>query len=104
MKKILFTVVVLVLVVAFGVSAFMVGNYLIDGKKQANRYDELSDIAANAQITHFNASNPGSLTAPIIDNDSRITRFASTLSLKNSYERTSGAINLFFNKGRHRMV
>ena len=61
------------------------------------------DIAANAQITHFNASNPGSLTAPIIDNDSRITRFASTLSLKNSYERTSGAINLFFNKGRHRI-
>lgn len=49
MKKVLFTVVVLVLVVAFGVSAFMVGNYLIDGRKQANRYDELSDIASNAQ-------------------------------------------------------
>lgn len=49
MKKVLFTVVVLVLVAAFGVSAFMVGNYLIDGKKQANRYDELSNIAANAQ-------------------------------------------------------
>ena len=49
MKKVLFTVVVLVLVAAFGVSAFMVGNYLVDGRKQANRYDELSDIAANAQ-------------------------------------------------------
>lgn len=49
MKKVLFTVVVLVLVVAFGVSAFMVGNYLIDGRNQANRYDELSNIAANAQ-------------------------------------------------------
>lgn len=49
MKKVLFTVVVLVLVAAFGVSAFMVGNYLIDGKKQADRYNELSDIAANAQ-------------------------------------------------------
>lgn len=49
MKKVLFTVVVLVLVAAFGVSAFMVGNYLIDGKKQANRYDELSDIAAGSQ-------------------------------------------------------
>lgn len=48
MKKVLFTVVVLVLVAAFGVSAFMVGNYLIDGKKQADRYDELSNIAANA--------------------------------------------------------
>lgn len=49
MKKVLFTVVVLVLVAAFGVSAFMVGNYLIDGKKQADRYNELSNIAANAQ-------------------------------------------------------
>ena len=49
MKKVMFTVVVLVLVAAFGVSAFMVGNYLIDGKKQADRYDELSSIAANTQ-------------------------------------------------------
>jgi len=40
---------VLLLLAAFGVSAFMVGNYLIDGKKQANRYDELSSIAASAQ-------------------------------------------------------
>ena len=49
MKKVLFTAVVVLLVAAFGISAFMVGNYLIDGKNQANRYDELSDIAANAQ-------------------------------------------------------
>ena len=49
MKKLLFTLVVLVLLAAFGVSAFMVGNYLIDGKNQAERYDELSNIAANAQ-------------------------------------------------------
>lgn len=49
MKKVLFTAVVVLLVAAFGISAFMVGNYLIDGKKQANRYDELSNIAANGQ-------------------------------------------------------
>ena len=49
MKKVLFTVVVVILLAAFGISAFMVGNYLIDGKKQADRYDELSSIAANAQ-------------------------------------------------------
>ena len=49
MKKVLFTAVVLVLVAAFGISAFMVGNYLIEGKEQADRYNELSDIAANAQ-------------------------------------------------------
>lgn len=49
MKKMLFTAVVVLLVAAFGISAFMVGNYLIEGKKQADRYDELSNIAANAQ-------------------------------------------------------
>lgn len=49
MKKVLFTAVVVLLLAAFGISAFMVGNYLIDGKKQENRYDELSNIAANAQ-------------------------------------------------------
>jgi len=49
MKKVLFTVIVLVLVATFGISAFMVGNYLIDGKQQADRYNELSEIAANAQ-------------------------------------------------------
>ena len=49
MKKVLFTAVVVLLVAAFGISAFMVGNYLIDGKEQENRYDELSNIAANGQ-------------------------------------------------------
>ena len=49
MKKILFIVVVVALVAAFGISAFMVGDYLLEGKQQENRYDELSDIAANGQ-------------------------------------------------------
>ena len=49
MKKILFIVVIVALVAAFGISAFMVGDYLVEGKQQENRYDELSNIAANAQ-------------------------------------------------------
>ena len=61
------------------------------------------NISASGQVTHFNASNPGSVTEPIIDNDSRITRYASTLSVKNNYEKTSGAINLFYSAGRHRI-
>ena len=49
MKKTLFTVTVLLLVAAFGISAFMVGNYLLDGKKQADRMDELSQVVSEAQ-------------------------------------------------------
>ena len=66
MKKVLFTIVVLVLVAAFGVSAFMVGNYLIDGRNQAKRYDELSNIAANAQTERTEAATEatGETTEP----------------------------------------
>ena len=55
-KKILFIVVVVALVAAFGISAFMVGDYLVEGKQQENRYDELSNIAANAQTESTEAA------------------------------------------------
>lgn len=60
-------------------------------------------ISASGQVTYFNASNPGSISDPILDNDSRITRYASTLSIKNNYKKTSGAVNIFYNAGRHRI-
>ena len=42
MKKVLFIVIVVALLIAFGVSAFMVGSYLINGKEQADRNEELA--------------------------------------------------------------
>ncbi len=48
MKKTLFIVTVLLLVAAFGISAFMVGNYLLDCKKHADRMDDLSHNDYNA--------------------------------------------------------
>lgn len=65
MKKTLFTAVVVLLVAAFGISAFMVGNYLIDGKKQADRSEELSNIVANAQTeTTEETKETAQTTAP----------------------------------------
>ena len=49
MKKVMFTVTILLLVVAFCVSAFLVGSYLLEGKEQEERYNELASIAANTQ-------------------------------------------------------
>lgn len=49
MKKILFTVTVLLLVIAFGVSAFMVGNYFLEGKRQADQMADLSQQISQAQ-------------------------------------------------------
>lgn len=47
-KKALFTITVVVLVIAFAVSAFMVGSYLIDGKKSEDLYDDLASQVAAA--------------------------------------------------------
>ena len=59
------------------------------------------DIAANINVTHFNASNPGTVSAPIIDNDSRITRYATSFSIRNHNDKTQGALSLFYNWGIH---
>lgn len=47
-KKALFTITVVVLVIAFAVSAFMVGSYLVEGKKSEDRYDDLANQVAAA--------------------------------------------------------
>lgn len=45
-KKVLFLVTVALLVIAFGVSAFMVIKYMVDGKRQEDRYDDLQSIVS----------------------------------------------------------
>lgn len=60
-------------------------------------------IYGDVNVTHFNASNPGTISALLIDNDSRITRGMTSLTLQNSYERTSGGFSFFYNWGRHKI-
>lgn len=48
-KKFIFTVIIVLLLIVFGVSAFMVGSYLLEGKEQEDRYNQLAQIASNAQ-------------------------------------------------------
>lgn len=51
MKKAIFIVTVLLLVAAFGISAFMVGNYLMESKEQEELNNDLAQIVADAQTT-----------------------------------------------------
>ncbi|MCQ5209068.1 TonB-dependent receptor, partial [Bacteroides thetaiotaomicron] len=51
----------------------------------------------------FNASNPGTIQVPLIENDSLITRGMTSLALDNHYEKTSGALSYFYNWGRHKI-
>ena len=57
--------------------------------------------SAMADITHFNASNPGTVTVPKFDNDQRITRGSANLVVENNYARTSGAVSIYNNYGNH---
>lgn len=52
MKKVLFSITVVLLLIAFGVSAFLVGSYLLEGKQQEESYNNLSEIAAGSQTVN----------------------------------------------------
>ncbi len=60
-------------------------------------------IYADVNMTHFNASNPGTVARPIFDNDSHITRGMTSFSLENNYRHSSGSLKLFYNWGRHKI-
>lgn len=61
------------------------------------------NIDANGNITYFEASNPGTVSAPIIDNDSRILRGTISFGITNKFEKTNGAIRAYYNFGRHKI-
>lgn len=52
-------------------------------------------------LIHFEAENPGEVSSPLTDNDSRITRGMASVALSNAYGRTEGAIRMFYNWGHH---
>lgn len=85
-----------------------------DGQRENMEFDQLSgnaklgydlskawNVNANLALTHFNASNPGTIANPVIDNDSRITRGTTIFSLENNYSQTSGAVKFYYNWGKH---
>ena len=49
MKKHLYIIAVVVLLIVFGVSAFQVGSYFLEGKEQEKKFDELSAAVEAAQ-------------------------------------------------------
>ena len=67
---------------------------------------ELSDhwnAAVDLDLTHWNASNPGTVTQPKLENDQWITRGAASLTIENHYDKTSGALSIYDNFGRHKI-
>lgn len=57
----------------------------------------------DANLTHFNASYPGTVSSPLYDADQWITRGVVSAALENHYNRTSGALSVYTNFGRHKI-
>lgn len=65
---------------------------------------ELTDnwnTRADVNVTHFNATYPGPVSAPLLEGDQRITRGVTSFAVENHYDRTSGALSFFYNWGDH---
>ena len=61
------------------------------------------NAAVDLDLTHWNASNPGTVMQPKLENDQWITRGAASLTIENHYNKTSGALSIYDNFGRHKI-
>lgn len=57
----------------------------------------------DANLTHFNASQPGTVELPLYDADQWITRGAASAAIENHYGRTNGGLSVYTNFGRHKI-
>lgn len=57
----------------------------------------------DADITHFNASNPGRVDNPLYDARQWITRGAAAMGIDNDYGFTNGRLSVYDNFGRHKI-
>lgn len=85
-----------------------------DGHRKDSEFEQLGgfaklgyELTPNWQlsgdifVTHFNASNPGATTSPLIDNDAKITRGLASVNALNDYGWTNGSLRVFFDWGHH---
>lgn len=73
------------------------GGYAKLGYEMTDNWNLRGDV----NVTHFNASYPGPVDAPLLDGDQRITRGMTSFAVENRYEKTSGAVSFFYNWGNH---
>jgi len=85
-----------------------------DGHRENMDFDQLTGYAkvgyeftrnwssfVDLNLSGTKASNPGTVSAPIYDNDADVTRGMTSLAIENEYAKSSGAFKLFYNFGVH---
>lgn len=66
-------------------------------------WNEHWNLFADLDLTHFNASYPGTTDAPMYEADQWITRGTANAGIENHYEHTSGRLSIYHNWGRHKI-
>lgn len=61
------------------------------------------NVWADADLTHFNASNPGQVSSPLYGAKQWITRGVASLGIDNDYGWTNGRLSVYDNFGRHKI-
>ncbi|GHV71670.1 ligand-gated channel [Bacteroidia bacterium] len=67
---------------------------------------EISDnwnVSGNAIIADFKVNNPGANTLPMFENWAKALRSTYSVSVSNKYEKMSGAVQAFYNDGKHKI-
>ena len=75
------------------------GGYL----KLGYDFNEHWNAFLDGNLTRFNATNPGTVDAPIYEGDQWITRGMVSAGIENHYRRTNGALSVYSNFGRHKI-
>lgn len=75
------------------------GGYAKLGYEMTSHWNLRGDV----NITHFNASYPGPVSAPLLDGDQRITRGMTSAAIDNHYGKSSGTVSFFYNWGYHKI-
>ena len=96
-------------------SGFIGGGYeSTDGHRLNSAYNSLNGFAkvgyeltdewkvtGNVNVAKFMAENPGTVSRPMLEGVVDVVRGMSGLSVENNYEKTRGAVNLYYNWGNH---
>ncbi|MBQ9201882.1 MAG: TonB-dependent receptor [Bacteroidales bacterium] len=75
------------------------GGYLKGGYELSEHWK----LSADANLNHFNASHPGTVSSPLYDADQWITRGFASMALDNHYGGSSGSLSLYTNFGQHKI-
>lgn len=67
------------------------------------RFNDHYNVTGNLSLAKYNTTDPGTITAPLLDHVMHILRGTTSFALENHHEKTSGALRFFYNWGHHKI-